>query len=884
MYMTPRGNREVLRAIGWTLVCTLLGLAPACTTARSTKVGGTGGGTDGGRATGGAAGGGTDGGPAGGVGGSGGAKPNDGGADLPDGASADMVVCGSASDPKNCGTCGHDCTALPNVNATAAGIECRASVCFVPATACVTGYGHCSSRSDDGCEASLTDANNCGACGIKCSGATALCTPSSSGAKCASSCVSPSPDLCVSACVDLKSDPRNCGTCGHDCTTLTNVAAGATGIECRSGACYIPPAACTAGNGHCSTRADDGCETSLRLSATCGTCTTTCASPTGLCSTASGTPTCSSSCVSPSPDLCGSKCVSLATDPTNCGACNHNCTTLTNVKAGATGITCLSGVCSVPSSACASGHAHCSSRPDDGCEADLSTPATCGSCSLVCSGTTPLCSLQSTPASCLPNCSGTTPNVCGTKCVNNQTDVKNCGTCNHDCTALTNVKPGATAPAVQCVSGVCVIQPAGCVSGFGHCTSNADAGCETDLTKPANCGSCTNTCVAPTALCSTTSGTPTCSSSCVSPNPDLCGSKCVSKTTDPTNCGTCGNNCTVLGHITNTASVSCSNGGCVVPQAACTSGFANCSAVSNDVDGCETQTNTATNCGGCGVPCPATITNGTASCATGTCIKTCSSGAYMCNGACIANSVPCSGSCASSPNTKLCNGVCVASTVCCAPAASAAHFVDAVVGTDATDHGESGACAFKTITYALAHSTGAVNLAPATYSGETWPLTLNGVQSIACNPSGAGRATIKMASNPGSATSVITVAGTQNLVTDCIISGNSFSAYCVDLTTSGASSTAPSTLTNLDLGFCNAGVIVEPNVINVKVQTSTIHDNGFGIQVDSGSAPFFFNNTFTTGNGTDYICQDNGPGPNGAGSTDVSNGFITCSHCLNCPF
>ena len=257
----------------------------------------------------------------------------------------------------------------------------------------------------------------------------------------------------------------------------------------------------------------------------------------------------------------------------------------------------------------------------------------------------------------------------------------------------------------------------------------------------------------------------------------------------------------------------------------------------------------------------------------------------MCNGACIANSVPCSGSCAVSPNPKLCNGVCVASSVCCAPAASAAHFVDPVAGVDAADHGESGACAYKSITFALAHATGTINLVPATYSGETWPLTLNGVQSIACNPSGAGRATIKMASNPSSATSVITVAGTQNLVSDCIINGNSFPVFCVDLTTSGASASTPTTLTNLDLGFCMDGsVIVEANVINVRLQSSTIHDGGFGVVVDSGSAPFFLNNTFTTGNGTDYICQDNGTGPNGAGSTDVSNGFITCSHCLNCPF
>jgi hypothetical protein len=607
----------------------------------------------------------------------------------PDGSAPDGA-CGSASDPKNCGVCGHDCTALPGVKPSAPGVECRAGICYVPPSACTTSYGHCSSRADDGCETYLLDPQTCGSCTAKCPGTMSMCATGLSGPQCASSCPTATPDSCSSSCVNLTSDPLNCGTCGHDCTALSNVMPGATGITCRAGVCNVPAAACSPGYAHCSTRADDGCETSLKTPANCGACAKTCSAPTGLCSASGSTYACSSSCDSPAPNLCGTKCVSFSSDPTNCGACNHDCTALQNVKAGATGIECRSGVCYVPPSACASGYAHCSTQPDDGCEAAVNTSSHCGSCSLTCGGSTPICSLQTQPASCLPSCGGSTPNLCSTQCVNLMTDVKNCGVCGHSCASLANVKTTATSPAVQCVSGACVLQPAACVSGYGHCSSKPDDGCETDLTRQQTCGSCTNACVAPLGLCSTTGGTPTCSSSCASPTPNLCGSKCVDTKTDPTNCGSCGHDCTALAHLKPGAAVTCNgSGGCVVPQAACAAGYANCSSGSVDIDGCETATNTNSNCGGCGIAC--TQPNATATCASGTCaIASCNSGYGDCTSAagcetalntashcgacttsCGGGTPTCSGSPASctcaSPNVQTCGA-----TMCCsAPPAGA---------------------------------------------------------------------------------------------------------------------------------------------------------------------------------------------------------------------
>src|SRR5262249_31674324 len=149
-------------------------------------------------------------------------------------------------------------------------------------------------------------------------------------------------------------------------------------------------------------------------------------------------------------------------------------------------------------SACASGYAHCSSRPDEGCEASLLDARSCGSCGTACPDSTPICSTGNGSARCGTSCAGSVPDSCAGTCVNLKADAKNCGSCGHDCSALPNVRAGA--PAIQCVSGVCSIPPGACAAGFAHCSSRADDGCETDTTRPDNCGQCNKKCTAPTAL------------------------------------------------------------------------------------------------------------------------------------------------------------------------------------------------------------------------------------------------------------------------------------------------------------------------------------------------------------------------------------------------
>src|SRR5205814_3820326 len=68
-------------------------------------------------------------------------------------------------DPVNCGGCGKTCGAVQNGSAGCANGTCAVGKCNA-------GYGNCDNNPANGCETrTLTDANNCGACGNSCSGA-----------------------------------------------------------------------------------------------------------------------------------------------------------------------------------------------------------------------------------------------------------------------------------------------------------------------------------------------------------------------------------------------------------------------------------------------------------------------------------------------------------------------------------------------------------------------------------------------------------------------------------------------------------------------------------------------------------------------------------------
>lgn len=78
-------------------------------------------------------------------------------------------------------------------------------------------------------------------------------------------------------------------------------------------------------------------------------------------------------------DMCLGECVDVRTDVRHCGACESPCPDPANGTA-----TCADSTCGI---VCNDGFADCNGLAEDGCEADLASDATCGSCETACLST-----------------------------------------------------------------------------------------------------------------------------------------------------------------------------------------------------------------------------------------------------------------------------------------------------------------------------------------------------------------------------------------------------------------------------------------------------------------------------------------------------------------
>jgi hypothetical protein len=155
--------------------------------------------------------------------------------------------------------------------------------------------------------------------------------------------------------------------------------------------------------------------------------------------------------------------------------CSGTCVPLDDPKYGCARPTCepcslpfsdetkcgASGACVV--ARCRPGFADCDGKPENGCEADLLSSATCGNCTIACPTAAPLCSA----GQCVLNCASA-ETQCGTSCVNTSTSPIHCGACNKPCAALANADP-------TCKAGTCVLA---CRTNFGDCDNNPNNGCE----------------------------------------------------------------------------------------------------------------------------------------------------------------------------------------------------------------------------------------------------------------------------------------------------------------------------------------------------------------------------------------------------------------------
>jgi hypothetical protein len=132
--------------------------------------------------------------------------------------------------------------AKADVGVTAdAGCPCTGGqVCNQGTCACPIYQSFCNGQ----CIPTSNDANNCGGCGVQCTGALAC-----SGGKCEATC-EPGLVVCNNACVDPGSDSDNCGMCGNKCPAGQGCVAGQNGTaSCQTAVVGNPPGGGCAGGG-----------------------------------------------------------------------------------------------------------------------------------------------------------------------------------------------------------------------------------------------------------------------------------------------------------------------------------------------------------------------------------------------------------------------------------------------------------------------------------------------------------------------------------------------------------------------------------------------------------------------------------------------------------
>ena len=127
----------------------------------------------------------------------------------------------------------------------------------------------------DGCEVnSLRTRQNCGQCGVVCTGKEE-CVNEGNGWECAVPCERSGKVKCAGTCVDVLTDVENCGTCGNACrlggqdeSVLHETS------SCKEGLCVFE---CQPGWADCNDDPSDGCETNLRSHPqNCGACGVAC--------------------------------------------------------------------------------------------------------------------------------------------------------------------------------------------------------------------------------------------------------------------------------------------------------------------------------------------------------------------------------------------------------------------------------------------------------------------------------------------------------------------------------------------------------------------------------------------------------------------------------
>ena len=168
----------------------------------------------------------------------------------------------------------------------------------------------------------------------------------------------------------------------------------------------------------------------------------------------------------------------LLNDPTTCGACDAVCPS----EGGAA--YCDMGRCRI---VCDPERANCDRAVETGCETDLGSPESCGSCDNDCS-VRGLRLCQSVPDGfvCAADCPSGTAS-CDGGCVNLDADDGNCGGCGRACFVDIHGDVG-------CEFGTCVVRD--CGDNRRDCNLDPADGCELQLGTLSDCRACGDSCLA----------------------------------------------------------------------------------------------------------------------------------------------------------------------------------------------------------------------------------------------------------------------------------------------------------------------------------------------------------------------------------------------------
>jgi hypothetical protein len=161
---------------------------------------------------------------------------------------------------------------------------------------------------------------------------------------------------------------------------------------------------CTLACSGARTACDGSCVNTATDAANCGECGNACAAGE-VCSAGDCATECSGGLAA-----CGASCVDLSADAEHCGECTIACTAPDHADP-----TCARSECAWE---CRAGFADCDGEPSNGCEADLSRPETCGSCTVACpdgAGASAICQPSGCGLACAAerlDCDGDPANGC----------------------------------------------------------------------------------------------------------------------------------------------------------------------------------------------------------------------------------------------------------------------------------------------------------------------------------------------------------------------------------------------------------------------------------------------------------------------------------------